>query len=105
MWFIVGELGDVSIVSRMGEGKEGGCGGLQIMASRNMLAELTSQTPLRLTERNYIKDIIGEKCHMTPPPHHNILSFDVCPSGFTDLIYLFSTETRNTGVTIKCTWK
>lgn len=44
-------------------------------------AELTSQTSLRLTERNYIKDIIGEKCHMTlPPPHHNILLFDVCPS-------------------------
>lgn len=39
MWFIVGELGDVLIVSRMGEGKEGGCGGLQIMASKNMLAK------------------------------------------------------------------
>lgn len=59
---------------RMKEGKERGCGGLANHGKQEHAgkAELTSQTSLRLTERNYIKDIIGEKCHLTPPPpHHN----------------------------------
>lgn len=60
---------------RMKGEKERGCGGLENHGKQEHAgkAELTSRTSLRLTERNYIKDIIGEECHLTPPPpHHNI---------------------------------
>lgn len=55
--------------------------------------ELTLQTCLQLTERNYIKDIIGEKCHMTPTHTQHITVCD-----FIDLT-LYSTRTGNADAT------
>lgn len=60
-------------------------------------AELTSQTSLRLTEHNYIKDIIGEKGHMTSPPH-NILSFDVCSFVVLSILSIYLVPARETQV-------